>query len=80
MDCGSARQTERGASADSVEGLRPHGRGPKVRAAVLTATLAELADVGYAALTIDTRETSVDEACAVLVARLTSEGYLVDGA
>ena len=33
-----------------------------------------------AAVTIDTRETSVDEACALIVARLTSEGYLVDGA
>lgn len=53
MDSGSTRQTERGPSADAAEGLRPHGRGPKVRAAVLTATLAELADVGYAALTID---------------------------
>jgi len=33
-----------------------------------------------AALTIDTRDTSVDAACALIVARLTSEGYLVDGA
>jgi sulfate adenylyltransferase len=29
-----------------------------------------------AALTIDTRHTSVDEACALVLARLTSEGYL----
>jgi AcrR family transcriptional regulator len=29
------------------------GRGPKVRAAVLAATLEELAAVGYAALTVD---------------------------
>src|SRR5690348_1645244 len=29
------------------------GRGPRVRAAVLTAALAELAEVGYAALTMD---------------------------
>jgi len=33
-----------------------------------------------AALTIDTRDTPVDAACALIVARLTSEGYLVDGA
>jgi len=32
---------------------RPLGRGPKVRAAVLAATLAELAQNGYAALTVD---------------------------
>ncbi|NYI07312.1 TetR/AcrR family transcriptional regulator [Allostreptomyces psammosilenae] len=32
---------------------RPVGRGPKVRAAVLAATLAELADGGYAALTVE---------------------------
>jgi len=32
---------------------RPPGRGPKVRAAVLAATLGELADNGYAELTID---------------------------
>ncbi|HZX02802.1 TetR/AcrR family transcriptional regulator [Kribbella sp.] len=32
---------------------RPPGRGPKVRAAVLAATLAELASGGYATLTID---------------------------
>lgn len=32
----------------------PIGRGPKVRAAVLAATLAELAETGYAALTIET--------------------------
>ncbi|MEV6520545.1 TetR/AcrR family transcriptional regulator [Longispora sp. NPDC051575] len=31
----------------------PIGRGPKVRAAVLAATLTELAEVGYAALTVD---------------------------
>ena len=29
-----------------------------------------------AALTIDTRHTSVDQACALVLARLTSEGYL----
>ena len=33
-----------------------------------------------AALTIDTRHTSVDEACALILARLTSDGYLVDSA
>ena len=33
--------------------IRPRGRGPKVRAAVLAATLAELTEGGYAALTID---------------------------
>lgn len=38
---------------ESAERVRPPGRGPKVRAAVLAATLAELADTGYAALTID---------------------------
>jgi len=32
---------------------RPIGRGPKVRAAVLTAALAEVAEVGYAALSVD---------------------------
>jgi AcrR family transcriptional regulator len=32
---------------------QPPGRGPKVRAAVLAATLAELADTGYAALTVE---------------------------
>jgi AcrR family transcriptional regulator len=36
-----------------VERFRLGGRGPKVRTAVLAATLAELADKGYAALTID---------------------------
>ena len=33
-----------------------------------------------AALTIDTRHTAVDEACALILARLTSDGYLVDSA
>jgi AcrR family transcriptional regulator len=37
----------------SGEQARAPGRGPKVRAAVLAATLAELADTGYAALTIE---------------------------
>jgi AcrR family transcriptional regulator len=32
---------------------RPAGRGPKIRAAVLAATLAELTENGYAALTVD---------------------------
>lgn len=32
---------------------RPVGRGPKVRAAVLAAAMAELAEVGYSALTMD---------------------------
>ena len=32
---------------------RPAGRGPKIRAAVLAATLAELTETGYAALTVD---------------------------
>jgi AcrR family transcriptional regulator len=32
---------------------RPTGRGPKIRAAVLAATLAELTETGYAALTVD---------------------------
>jgi AcrR family transcriptional regulator len=32
---------------------RPPGRGPKVRAAVLAATLGELAEKGYTALTVD---------------------------
>ena len=35
------------------ERVRAPGRGPKVRAAVLAATLAELADTGYAALTVE---------------------------
>jgi AcrR family transcriptional regulator len=38
---------------ESDERARPPGRGKKVRAAVLAATLAELADTGYAALTIE---------------------------
>jgi len=38
---------------ESAERIRPPGRGPKVRDAVLAATLAELADTGYAALTIE---------------------------
>ena len=38
---------------DSGERARPPGRGPKVREAVLAATLAELAETGYAALTIE---------------------------
>lgn len=50
METGRSRG---GDSETSAGGSRPHARGPKVRAAVLTATLAELADVGYAALTID---------------------------
>ena len=33
--------------------VRPAGRGPEVRAAVLAATLAELAENGYAAVTVD---------------------------
>src|SRR5437879_1266577 len=37
----------------SVERSRPPGRGPKVRAAVLAATLDELEETGYAGLTID---------------------------
>ncbi len=32
---------------------RPPGRGPKIRAAVLAATLAELTETGYTALTVD---------------------------
>lgn len=38
---------------ESAARVEPPGRGPKVRAAVLAATLAELADTGYAALTIE---------------------------
>jgi AcrR family transcriptional regulator len=37
----------------AVQRPRPPGRGPKVRAAVLAATLAELTDSGYAELTVD---------------------------
>ena len=37
----------------SAARVQPPGRGPKVRAAVLAATLAELADTGYAALSIE---------------------------
>jgi AcrR family transcriptional regulator len=33
--------------------IRPPGRGPKVRAAVLSATLGELTEKGYTALTVD---------------------------
>jgi AcrR family transcriptional regulator len=42
--------TPQSASADRA---RPVGRGPRVRAAVLAATLAELTETGYAALTVD---------------------------
>ncbi len=37
----------------SAVGARPPGRGPKVRTAVLAATLTELTENGYAALTIE---------------------------
>ena len=37
----------------SIERIKPVGRGPKVRAAVLAAALAELAEHGYAALSVD---------------------------
>src|SRR5262249_60890107 len=47
---GSARP---GVVLAPAERFRLGGRGPKVRAAVLAATLAELADKGYAALTVD---------------------------
>ena len=47
------RLTGPGAVLESEERARPPGRGPKVRAAVLAATLAELADTGYAGLTIE---------------------------
>lgn len=38
---------------NSAERVQPPGRGPKVRAAILAATLAELAETGYAGLTIE---------------------------
>jgi AcrR family transcriptional regulator len=38
---------------DPARGGRPLGRGPKVHAAVLSATLSELTESGYAALTVD---------------------------
>jgi AcrR family transcriptional regulator len=41
------------ATVQSAARVQPPGRGPKVRTAVLAATLAELADTGYAALTIE---------------------------
>jgi AcrR family transcriptional regulator len=41
------------AKSSMAGGVRPVGRGPKVRAAVLAATLDELNDVGYAALTVE---------------------------
>ena len=37
----------------STERIKPIGRGAKVRAAVLAATLVELAESGYAALSVD---------------------------
>lgn len=40
-------------SIETTESRRQVGRGPKVRAAVLEATLAELADVGYPALSVE---------------------------
>ena len=45
-----------GAGSTVASRGRPLGRGPKVRAAVLAATLAELSDVGYAALTVEGRD------------------------
>ncbi len=36
-----------------ARGARPPGRGPKVRAVVLAATLSELTETGYAGLTVD---------------------------
>src|SRR5579872_1305212 len=47
------RPSEHGVVLESGERPQPPGRGPKVRAAVLAATLAELADTGYAALTVE---------------------------
>src|SRR5262249_58015860 len=49
----SLGSTQPGVVLAPAERFRLGGRGPKVRAAVLAATLAELADKGYAALTID---------------------------
>ncbi|MDA3649616.1 TetR/AcrR family transcriptional regulator [Saccharopolyspora indica] len=40
-------------TSDDQQRVRAVGRGPKVRAAVHAATLAELVDKGYAALTVD---------------------------
>src|SRR5262249_23182458 len=45
--------TQLGVALAPAQRFRLGGRGPRVRAAVLAATLAELADKGYAALTID---------------------------
>src|SRR5262249_44565428 len=49
----SLGSTQLGVALAPAQRFRLGGRGPKVRAAVLAATLAELADKGYAALTID---------------------------
>src|SRR5262249_45621890 len=49
----SLGSTQPGVVLAPAERFRLGGRGPKVRAAVLAATLAELADKGYAALTVD---------------------------
>src|SRR5262245_63226887 len=43
----------RGGAVEPGKRPAPPGRGPRMRAAVLAATLAELADSGYAALTIE---------------------------
>lgn len=42
-----------GSDTSAQRSTQPLGRGPKVRAAVLAATIAELAEGGYAALTVE---------------------------
>src|SRR5580692_11427023 len=49
----SALVRRRGGAVEPGKRPAPPGRGPRMRAAVLAATLAELADTGYAALTIE---------------------------
>ena len=68
---------------ETCEARDPKGLYAKARAGSLT-NFTGVSDPyespSDAELTIDTRQTSVDEAAALIVARLTSDGYLVDGA
>ncbi len=68
---------------ETCEARDPKGLYAKARAGSLT-NFTGVSDPyespSDADLTIDTRQTSVEEASALIVARLTSDGYLVDGA
>lgn len=68
---------------ETCEARDPKGLYAKARAELLpnfTGVSDPYESPADAALTIDTRHTSVDGACALVLARLTSEGYLVQRA